>query len=315
MHRRFQRAPSTGVSDGVLSLICSPGDRLQLTPVDDTLETIGVLPVKRFRVVEGIPVLIEGDKIANGRQEQGIVQAFKARSSSYYDDNYGVPSGSERLARYELVIELLRSFGRPGQRVADVGSGPAVFAEPARAADMAYVAVDLSLNNLLAARKRVPVLEAVVGNVTQLPLRDAAADLVVCIGCLEYVPAQAAALSELLRVTRRGGYVIVSHANARSPRRRWEELAVHPAGRIRRRLGGQSEQIYRRRLATVETTTRAFMESGARVEHVEHIGQGLIGYPLSNWRPGRELASTLQARLAPLRRLSAEFLLVARRNV
>jgi SAM-dependent methyltransferase len=297
----------------LLSILRSPVSRLPLTAHAGSLETVGSWPAQRYTVQHGIPILLDDALDRLHSQEEGIVRSFELSSEWYYSRNYAGLERPERMLRYERVIELIGSLSSAGLLVADVGSGPAVFAEPIQALGAAYVAIDLSLHNLLAARRRLAHFDAVVGSVTDLPVRDEAFDLVLCIGCLEYVTRPQRALAELLRVTRGGGYLLMSFANSHSPRRWWEEGAVHRAARLRSRLLRRPDG-YRRSLAAPAKAMSLVTDSGGKVELIEYLGQGLFGYPLSEWRWSRDLAAKLQDRSDALAKRSSEFLLLASRR-
>ena len=262
-------------------------------------------------MVHGIPLLfLERGTVPE--QERQIVRAFTTRSVSYYSDNYSAPT-SERAARYRLVERIARSIVEPGMLVADIGAGPGVFAELVGGLDAGYVAVDLSIDNLLAAQKRVPGLHAVAATATSLPLRDALFDLVLATGCLEYIEGQQLAIDELLRVAKPGGYVVVSFANALSPRRWWDEGVVHPLRRVVKRCMGKDD-IYVRRLTRPAGAIHGVRRAGGEIRSICYLGQGLVGYPLSTFPYVRR--RTVDAERPPgprLAKLAAEFVIVARR--
>jgi SAM-dependent methyltransferase len=197
--------------------------------------------------------------------------------------------------------------------VADIGAGPGVFAELVGGLDARYVAVDLSIDNLLAAQKRVPGLHAVVATATSLPLRDAVFDLVLATGCLEYIEGQQLAIDELLRVTKHGGYVVASFANALSPRRWWDEGVVHPLRRVvKRRMG--KDDVYVRRLTRPARAIQRVRRGGGEIRDVSYLGQGLVGYPLSALPYVRRRAVDPDRAGPRLAKLAAEFVIVAQRS-
>jgi ubiquinone/menaquinone biosynthesis C-methylase UbiE len=117
-------------------------------------------------------------------------------------------------------VEHLRRFVRPGDRVLDAGAGPGRFTiELARlgarvvVADISDVQLELNRQRLEEAGLEQHVEERLVADVTDLSrFGDGTFDVVVCFGgplsyLLEHVEA---GLSELLRVTRSGGHVLLS---------------------------------------------------------------------------------------------------------
>jgi ubiquinone/menaquinone biosynthesis C-methylase UbiE len=261
-----------------------------------------------YRLVHGIPLLIP-ERGSLSEQERQIVRAFATRSVSYYSDNYSAPT-SERAARYRLVEHITRPIVEHGMLIADVGAGPGVFAELMGGLGARYVAVDLSIDNLLAAQRRIPEVEAVVATATSLPFRDAVFDVVLATGCLEYIEGQQTVIEELMRVTKPGGYVIVSFANALSPRRWWDERFAHPVLRLIKRFVG-NEDTYVRRLTRPESAIEWVRRACGEVRDVSYIGQGVVGYPLSALPYVR---GTVEGRGQPrLVKLAAEFVILAQR--
>jgi SAM-dependent methyltransferase len=85
----------------------------------------------------------------------------------------------------------------------------------------------------MAARARP--LAVSVGEACSLPIGDASADAVLCLGVLDHVTDQAAAVAELVRIARPGALVLVSFPNRHSPYAWWSARVWRPAiGRVRR---------------------------------------------------------------------------------
>jgi SAM-dependent methyltransferase/uncharacterized protein YbaR (Trm112 family) len=295
------------MTDALLDILCSPGSKEPLS-LDGEWLTAGA--GRRWPLVEGIPVLLpDGVDALPGRGE--IVEASRARSVSYYQDNYGMRGNPEREARKRAVTELLGLLVQSETTILEAGSGPATLADEIRALTAGYVALDLSVDNLLAGRERVGDFDAVVGDLTALPVRTSAVGGVVAVGCLEYVAELPRAISELCRIVRPGGFVLASFANRSSPRRIWDERLVLPAARLRRAAVSGRGSIYSRYLHTAGDTAALFRASGAEVRELRFLNPGLIGFPLSELASVRRVQSWAAGRLPKLERLAAEFLVVA----
>ena len=121
----------------------------------------------------------------------------------------------------------------PGGRfLLDVASGPVQIPEY-RAFSEHYdrrICVDLSINGLLAAKRRLGAHAiCVLGDITALPLRDGAVDNFVSLHTIYHVPAdeQATAVAELFRVLQPGREgVIVYSWGGRAAINRWAERAA-----------------------------------------------------------------------------------------
>lgn len=104
---------------------------------------------------------------------------------------------------------------RPGERIADLGCGPGYMARELALAvgpGGRVHALDLSGPMLALARRRcrgLPAVGLAAGDVTALPLPDAAADAAVALQSLAYVPDVARAIGEIARVLRPGGRAVV----------------------------------------------------------------------------------------------------------
>jgi len=117
------------------------------------------------------------------------------------------------LRRRRLVREALAAT--PGDRVLDAGCGPGFYATELLddvGGDGSVVGVDRSREMLAAARHRSEGLANVAfleGEVTALPVGDAAFDAALCVQVLEYVPDVDAALGELHRALVPGGRLVL----------------------------------------------------------------------------------------------------------
>jgi SAM-dependent methyltransferase len=141
-----------------------------------------------------------------------------ARTAEFFDE-YGerewtrFEDGRTPAAGLDIHVRFLERFVQPGDRVLDAGSGPGRFTAELVRLGAEPVALDLSPGQLDQLRARLPDVETHVGDVTDLSrFGDAGFDLTICFGGpLSYVLDRAEdALAELVRVTRRGGHVLVS---------------------------------------------------------------------------------------------------------
>ncbi len=104
-------------------------------------------------------------------------------------------------------------------KVLEAGSGPA-FASSILAQDKRVelcVAVDLDIEALHEARRRDPGLCLVVADVRNLPFKTETFDLSWNSSTVEHLPIPCTAVSEMARVTRKGGKVFVGVPNVYGP--------------------------------------------------------------------------------------------------
>jgi SAM-dependent methyltransferase len=141
-----------------------------------------------------------------------------ARTAEFFDEY-----GEQEWERFEngrtpgpslaTHIRMLEGFVRPGDRVLDAGCGPGRFTLELLRLGAHVTALDISPGQLELLRARVPDVEAVIGDITDLSgFPDHTFDVAVCFGGpLSYVGDRAeCAVAELARVTRPGGHVLVS---------------------------------------------------------------------------------------------------------
>src|SRR5438445_518983 len=110
-------------------------------------------------------------------------------------------------------IRMLEGYVRPGDRALDAGSGPGRFTLELLRLGAHVTALDISPGQLELLQARVPDVEAIVGDITDLSgFPDDGFDVTVCFGGpLSYVVDRAErAVAELARVRRPGGHVLVS---------------------------------------------------------------------------------------------------------
>jgi SAM-dependent methyltransferase len=121
--------------------------------------------------------------------------------------------GRTPAAGLDSHIRFLERFVTDGDRVLDAGAGPGRFSIELVRLGATVIALDISPGQLDLLRERLPSIEAVVGDITDLSrFADNTFDVTVCFGGpLSYVLDRAeAALLELVRVTRADGYLLVS---------------------------------------------------------------------------------------------------------
>ncbi|HEY4450472.1 MAG TPA: class I SAM-dependent methyltransferase [Solirubrobacteraceae bacterium] len=121
-----------------------------------------------------------------------------------------LPAGLEP-ADFQRRSGFLLEHVQPGMRVLDVGCGEGAFAAVLAAAGAQVTCLDVAEEPLRRARERHSGLElALVGDAGPWPLADASFDAVWAGEVIEHVADTAAWLSELRRVLRSGGSLLLS---------------------------------------------------------------------------------------------------------
>ncbi len=114
--------------------------------------------------------------------------------------------GADRAWR-RLVLEAVDP--KPGQLILDLAAGTGTSSEPFAAAGAAVFPTDLSLGMLTVGKRRRPGLSFVAGDALQLPYADHSFDAVTISFGLRNVEDTTTALTEMRRVTKLGGTLVV----------------------------------------------------------------------------------------------------------
>jgi demethylmenaquinone methyltransferase/2-methoxy-6-polyprenyl-1,4-benzoquinol methylase len=126
-------------------------------------------------------------------------------------------------ARYDLTNDVLSAFqdrrwrravvravaARGGDRVLDLAAGTGTSSQPFADLGATVVPCDLSLGMLAVGKQARPGLPFTAGDATRLPFADEAFDAVTMSFGLRNVVDPAAALTEMARVTRPGGRLVI----------------------------------------------------------------------------------------------------------
>jgi len=110
-----------------------------------------------------------------------------------------------------------------GLRVVDVGCGTGRWADYASAQGAMAIGVDACEEMLrVALRKPSIAHRLILAEASHLPIRDSTADLALCSFALSYLSHPALALSEMSRITRPGGRVVVSDLHRAALQAGWK---------------------------------------------------------------------------------------------
>jgi ubiquinone/menaquinone biosynthesis C-methylase UbiE len=224
------------------------------------------------------------------------------------------PVGALFRARLKLVLAVLAAI--PGGVLLDAGCGGgqvsrAVLDE--RRGAFSITALDRSGTMLETARSTIgEEATLVAGRVEELPFDDASFDVALALGVLEYVVDLDTSVSELARVVRPGGVVVVSMQNPYSPYRVWEKAVLPQVMRLK----GVSLR-YDERAVGERRLVRTLRAAGLEPADVAYYNFNLFPIPFDQRFSAQEMG--LAARLAPLgrghlRRLAADMLVSTRRT-
>lgn len=140
------------------------------------------------------------------KQPHEVAAMFDAVAPRYDLTNDVLSAGLTRWWRRAVTRAVAPA---PGRRVLDLAAGTGSSTTPLVAAGADAVACDLSTGMLAVGRARAPQVTFVAGDATRLPFPDATFDAVTISFGLRNVANVAGALTEMLRVTRPGGRLVV----------------------------------------------------------------------------------------------------------
>ena len=140
------------------------------------------------------------------KQPHEVAAMFDDVAERYDLTNDVLSLGQTRLWRRAVAQAVA---ARPGERVLDLAAGTGSSSLPFAAAGAQVVAADFSLGMLRVGKRAHPALDLLAGDALRLPFADAAFDAVTISFGLRNVSDVDAALTEMARVTRTGGRLVV----------------------------------------------------------------------------------------------------------
>lgn len=201
----------------------------------------------------------------------------------------------------ELILGLIGPV--EGKRVLDVGCGDGMLSVTMAEAGAHVTGLDADPHMLAAARERASKVEAKVtfieGDARQLPFADDTFDVVVAITVLCFVVDTDRAMSEMARVLRPGGHLVIS------------ELGRHSLWAAKRRLSGWLGSMTWRAAQFRTVHDLQHLATAARLDVVQV--RGAVYYPPCDLCA--RLLAPLDPRLAAVTTFGAAFIaLVARKR-
>jgi demethylmenaquinone methyltransferase / 2-methoxy-6-polyprenyl-1,4-benzoquinol methylase len=148
-----------------------------------------------------------GTSRATLAKRQADVAAMFDRVAARYDLANDVLSLGQDRAWRHLVVEAVAPAH--GEAILDLAAGTGTSSDGFATAGAIVVPVDLSLGMLAVGKQRRPGLSFLAGDALHLPFRDGSFDAVTISFGLRNVEDAGAALTEMARVTRPGGRLVI----------------------------------------------------------------------------------------------------------
>jgi ubiquinone/menaquinone biosynthesis C-methylase UbiE len=211
---------------------------------------------------------------AHSRYAAVVKQYNTIEAAQSYAEAYQGRDSTARFyrSRMELVSQLLDSV--PGGDLLDVGCGPGMMVRmllDSRPGDFSITAIDQSESMIRVCAERAggdSRAKAIVGQAEHMPLRSSNFDVVLALGVLEYSEIEQS-LSEIARVTRPEGIVLMSMLNPCSPSR-FVEWHIYPVVKWILRVMETMAAVPRARRhgSTTESGIQAYRERAFRAMSV-----------------------------------------------
>ncbi|MGD6753744.1 demethylmenaquinone methyltransferase [Streptomyces sp. BH105] len=140
------------------------------------------------------------------KQPHEVASMFDDVAEKYDLTNDVLSLGQTRLWRKEVAKAV---DARPAQKVLDLAAGTATSSQPFAQAGAYVVPCDFSLGMLRVGKQRHPWMPFTAGDGTKLPFKDDTFDAVTISFGLRNIQETETALSEMHRVTKPGGRVVI----------------------------------------------------------------------------------------------------------
>ncbi len=221
-------------------------------------------------------------------QERLVIRTFDEKADSYARGYKGDTGTAHSFnIRMQRVYELFEE--RKGGKVLDIGCGPGITVEHLVERGFEVYGVDISPEMINECQKEFGHLSAAhfsVGKIEAMEFPGGWFDVVLCVGVVEYVDDDLAAIKEMARVTKPGGTIIVTLPNLASPYRIWQKTVykgLRGAVRALRRRPPAPEVAHREysRAAYV----RLLESCGLKVTDIVYYNFSLLVFPVDRLFP------------------------------
>jgi ubiquinone/menaquinone biosynthesis C-methylase UbiE len=162
--------------------------------------------------------------------------AYFDTHAAYYEKNqYRTSRRTFINGRHEQLVAILAALRLPEKTSAlDAGCGPGNLVPELASRGWQVCALDASPNMLRLARANASGFATVAyqaGNIEALPFADASFDVICSAGVIEYLQSCERALSEMHRVLRPGGLLVLPTTNVLAPAH-WFRPVMEPIARV-----------------------------------------------------------------------------------
>jgi SAM-dependent methyltransferase len=245
-----------GISADFLALLCCPkrscrGDLLAVgTDVNQKLVCSVCTEEYPIDTEDGIPVLYPNVRYSPQvfKRHWDLVDNAKSYAEKYnsYLNKQGTPWGLyTHVSELKIIDRLLAKAKMPtaGMTIIDAGCGNGRLLSYYGTAKT-KIGIDTSLSLLKAAKRRDPSLLLVCAQLEDMPFKDAVADITVSIRVFQHLQVPEDAFSEMVRVTRPSGVVMLENYNKLNLKEIYKRIRMLPALDKRKPWGLAYDRYY-----------------------------------------------------------------------
>lgn len=139
-----------------------------------------------------------------------------AQIKKFYEENpmgeAGVETSEEEFEIRKSKIRQIIKVESP-KKLLDIGCGKGFIGKELVNYVDEYIGLDISLTALKIAKTHILDGHLIVGNASNLPLKDQTVDAIVCSEVLEHIPEYEKSISEMSRVLKMGGLLVITTPN------------------------------------------------------------------------------------------------------
>jgi ubiquinone/menaquinone biosynthesis C-methylase UbiE len=247
----------------------------------------------------------------------------KDYASEYRSNN---PQAHFFNTRMQRVSEFLGNFN--SGKVLDIGCGPGIIGNTFRGRPIEYHGVDISeemIKECIDNFGNDPQFRFSLGKIESLSFPESCFDVVLCLGIFEYVLDVHVAISEIVRVLKLNGIVIVTMHNGMSPYRIWKRFVYskinNSINKIMRSMTGKRNDpgtIRGKFTIYSETAFRHLLTSGGlEIEDIVYYDFNLFFSPMDSLFPRASVFVSRKLEFlcrSKLKSLGTGFILKCRKN-
>ena len=123
-------------------------------------------------------------------------------------------NNKETKKRIKIIFnELLKNISLKNKKVIEVGCGLGFFSQKISQKGAAVFGIDIGEKLVNITNNKVPNGEFIVGSALDIPFKDNEFDLTLCTEVIEHTEDPKKAVTEILRVTKNGGFIVLTTPN------------------------------------------------------------------------------------------------------